>query len=299
MSTDLVADSDPRAALVLLEKQIRHHESAYRAGTPEIPDGAFDDLVDQYEALADTLKIPADERVQSIGDPRAAVFTPDGQGVYVAGMGSNNVVLTDASGARLARIDVGEGPCGLALSSDGGTLYVLNRFEGSISVVSTGKNVETWRTDFFDPTPDSIRLGRPLLYNTHLTSGLGQASCASCHIDGRTDHLAWDLGNPAGEMKDFNQDCRQPNCRDWHPMKGPLVTQTLQGIVGNGPMHWRGDRENLAAFAPAFVGLQGADMEPDPLALVNFESFVLPTLTSPSATSNSTPTASLKKPLTW
>jgi DNA ligase (NAD+) len=63
MSTDLVADADPRAALVLLEKQIRHHESAYRAGTPEIPDGAFDDLVDQYEALADTLKIPVEERI--------------------------------------------------------------------------------------------------------------------------------------------------------------------------------------------------------------------------------------------
>jgi DNA-binding beta-propeller fold protein YncE len=218
--------------------------------------------------------IPAEEREQSVGDPRAAAYLPDGSGLYVAGMGSNNVILTAPSGERLARIDVGEGPAGMALSADGSTLYVLNRFDGSISVIDTAKNVETWRTDFFDPTPDTIKLGRPMLYNTHLTSGLGQVACASCHVDGRTDHLGWDLGNPAGEMKDFNQDCRQPTCRDWHPMKGPMVTQTLQGIVGNGPMHWRGDRENLAAFSPAFTGLQGLEAEPDELALARFEAFV-------------------------
>lgn len=218
--------------------------------------------------------IPMEQRVESIGDPRAAVFNADGSAMYVAGMGSNNVVLMSPAGERLARIDVGEGPAGLALSADGTRLYVLNRFEGSVSVINTAKNVEVWRSDFFDPTPDTIRQGRPVLYNTHLTSGLGQAACASCHIDGRTDQLAWDLGNPAGTVKDFNQDCRQPNCRDWHPLKGPLVTQTLQGIVGNGPMHWRGDREDLAAFAPAFVSLQGSDAEPDPLALARFEAFV-------------------------
>jgi hypothetical protein len=27
-----------------------------------------------------------------------------------------------------------------------------------------------------------------------------------------------------------------------HPMKGPMTTQTLRGLVNHGPMHWRGDR---------------------------------------------------------
>lgn len=28
----------------------------------------------------------------------------------------------------------------------------------------------------------------------------------------------------------------------FHPVKGPMTTQTLKGMRGNGPMHWRGDR---------------------------------------------------------
>ena len=32
-------------------------------------------------------------------------------------------------------------------------------------------------------------------------------------------------------------------------MKGPMVTPTLQGIIGNGPFHWRGDR--AAVLHPA------------------------------------------------
>ena len=29
---------------------------------------------------------------------------------------------------------------------------------------------------------------------------------------------------------------------DFHPMKGPMTTQSLRGMDGQGPMHWRGDR---------------------------------------------------------
>src|SRR5262249_36817920 len=28
----------------------------------------------------------------------------------------------------------------------------------------------------------------------------------------------------------------------FHPMKGPMTTQTLRGMVNHGAMHWRGDR---------------------------------------------------------
>src|SRR5262249_18972310 len=81
----------------------------------------------------------------------------------------------------------------------------------------------------------------------------------------------WDLGNPAGEMKAFNQTCDKLDhvsiiplpgaCEDFHPMKGPMMTQTLQGIIGEEPLHWRGDREDLAAFNPAFISLLGNDRQ--------------------------------------
>jgi len=218
--------------------------------------------------------IPQAQRNLSIGDPRAIVWNAGGTRGYIAGMGSNNVVVIDGAGARVTQIDVGQGPTGLALSTDGLRLYVLNKFDGTISTVSTASNGELGRVAFFDPTPAAVKAGRPMLYDTHRTSGLGHVACASCHIDGRTDFLAWDLGDPSGQMKTFNQNCRTPNCRDWHPMKGPMITQSLQNIIGVEPFHWRGDRENLAAFDVAFTGLQGADAPPSPLEMSDFEDFL-------------------------
>src|SRR5262249_40455820 len=80
--------------------------------------------------------------------------------------------------------------------------------------------------------------------------------------------------HPAVSLKPSTEPCRQPNCPPWHPMKGIMVTQTLQGIVGDEPFHWRGDREDLAAFAPAFTGLQGADDEPTTPQMQDFTKFV-------------------------
>src|SRR5690242_406375 len=54
-----------RLELDELAAQIRHHEAAYRAGKPEIPDAAFDDLFDRYGELADRLAIPESERLDA------------------------------------------------------------------------------------------------------------------------------------------------------------------------------------------------------------------------------------------
>ncbi len=63
--------SDPAA----LATEIRRHEALYRAGTPEIPDSAFDDLVRRYHAAADAAGIPAAERVDATpGDDRTEGF---------------------------------------------------------------------------------------------------------------------------------------------------------------------------------------------------------------------------------
>jgi DNA ligase (NAD+) len=54
---------DARQELEALAEQIRYHERAYRAGRPEIPDAAFDDLFDRYVELADALGLADDERL--------------------------------------------------------------------------------------------------------------------------------------------------------------------------------------------------------------------------------------------
>jgi hypothetical protein len=104
-----------------------------------------------------------------------------------------------------------------------------------------------------DPTPPLLKAGRGFLYDAKL-SGNGTGSCASCHVDGDMDHLAWNLGNPAGSMSSTVQ---HGTTIQFHPMKGPMTTQTFRGLLKLTPYHWRGDKANLAAFNVAFDSLMG------------------------------------------
>ena len=110
----------------------------------------------------------------------------------------------------------------------------------------------------YDPTPKFIREGRGFLYDAKL-SGNGTMSCASCHVDAEMDMLAWDLGDPSGKMESvtvftFGGASYSTNR---HPMKGPMTTQTLRGLKGLDPLHWRGDRTSFVAFNGAFSSLLG------------------------------------------
>jgi CTP:molybdopterin cytidylyltransferase MocA len=115
-----------------------------------------------------------------------------------------------------------------------------------------------------------------VLLDTHRSSGLGIASCASCHIDARMDQLAWDLGDPTGSMRAFDQDCNLggEGCDGWHPMKGPLVTQTLLGLAGDAPFHWRGDRASLAEFGHAANTLLSNPEDFNPEEMAQLEAYL-------------------------
>ncbi len=213
-----------------------------------------------------TRSLPEAQRAQSLGDPRGIEWNSDGTRAYITGMGSRNLIVVNASGDRVnpQPIEVGEGPTGLALDEVRARAYVWNRFSSTISVVDTIANAVVATVSVFDPTPAIIRNGRRHLYDTRKTSGLGIISCASCHPDARMDRLAWDLGDPAGTLVTNGSFV-------FHPMKGPMVTQTLQDIITptnyNGhsltqqTLHWRGDRKNIEEFNHTFVALQSADAE--------------------------------------
>lgn len=228
--------------------------------------------------------VPQNEREESIGEPRAIAWQADGARGWVAGLSSNNVVVIDANGARIGKpIEVGAGPVSLALDESRARLYVLNQFDASISVIDSDRQVELVRVALFNPLPQPIRAGRAFLYDSHLTSGLGQASCASCHVDGRMDKLAWDLGDPSQAPAPFNQNCATSLvavCTDYHAMKGPMSTQTLQDIIGHEPLHWRGDRRGIEDFNPAFEGLLGDDRQLTSAEMARFKAF-LATITFP------------------
>ena len=99
----------------------------------------------------------------------------------------------------------------------------------------------------------------PFLYDAFFTSSNGEASCSSCHIFGDNDNLAWDLGDPDGDRHDQHRsrsisgqalilgglvppDINGSGLTSTSsiPMKGPMTTQTLRGMLNSGAMHWRG-----------------------------------------------------------
>jgi hypothetical protein len=144
----------------------------------------------------------------------------------------------------------GGGPTGLVLDEHGDRLYVLTRFDNSISILDPRGRREIGHVAMFNPEPPSITAGRHFLYDALSTHGTD--ACASCHIFGDFDSLAWDLGDPDGIVAPmpgpFTIDPaviaqltnNQPLI--FGALKGPMTTQSLRGMANHGPMHWRGDR---------------------------------------------------------
>jgi hypothetical protein len=201
--------------------------------------------------------------------PTALAFEPSGRYLYVAAFGTDRVGIVDtttgivtgfveidpqATGSTVSP-STKRGPRGLALNAAANVLYVLNRIYNTISLVSLSSNTVTAEipTGSFDPTPTVIRNGRGFLYD-HKLSGNGTGACASCHIDAEMDLLAWNLGDPTGSMSTLQQGSQTFH---FHPMKGPMTTQTLRGLLSTEPYHWRGDKPDFAAFNGAFSALLG------------------------------------------
>jgi cytochrome c peroxidase len=136
----------------------------------------------------------------------------------------------------------GGGPIGLVLDESRRALYALTRFDNSISIIDTTVRAEINHVAMFNPEPPSITVGRPFLYDANATSSNGETSCASCHVFGDFDSLAWDLGNPDGTIQNNPGPFRASSTQPFHPLKGPMTTQSLRGMDNHGPMHWRADR---------------------------------------------------------
>ena len=217
------------------------------------------------------------ERALSLGIPADVKIAANGT-VYVAATGSAKVGVVNLTGNVETRINVGQGPTGLALDEPRQRLYVLNRHEGTLSVVDTATRLELRRVPLgFNPEPADVRAGRRFLYDGAF-SAHGDVSCASCHDSGHRDGLAWDLGDPQGAMVTIPSGLGTFN---FHPMKGPMTTQSLRGIIGTEPLHWRGDRTQLSQFNPAFVGLLGGTRQLSSQEMTQFTAFVR-SLTYPS-----------------
>lgn len=272
-----------------------------------------------YSLLQENLDPTAKQH--SLATPTQMVISSAGT-LYVAAYGSGKIGVFDVADIEgntfnptvdsANYIPVGGGPAGMALDESRNRLYVLERFANELAVIDLASNNTLQVVPLSNPEPSTAMLGRPFLYDADLTSGNGEASCASCHIFGDNDNLAWDLGNP-DDVVSVNM---QPapavppapfliptGVDDFHPMKGPMTTQTLRGMGTHGALHWRGDRvtgvlgvdgctETTGAaceeerafknFAVAFEGLIGAEDALDATDMQTFADFAMQLMLPPN-----------------
>lgn len=252
------------------------------------------DLNRDYTASGFTPIQPKEERVSQPTDVLIIPGEAQPEHIVVACFGSDSVLILspdpNGNGGWLrTQVDIAplvgygaSGPRGLAYDSAQDRVWVVNRLDNSLACFTPDAVTPGTVTRIplkNDPTPDVIRTGRQFLYSAHETSGEQMVACASCHVDGRTDSLAWNLGDPGpspGGEKEIEQaliDKELTFPTHFSFDKGPLVTQTLENLVNshmdhdaahdlqyimtNAPYHWRGDKDDFTDFNEAFVNLQG------------------------------------------
>jgi len=221
---------------------------------------------------------PPSDADSAIGIPAGVAWSADGSRVYVTSLTSNRLGVLDASGTIHARCPTLAGPDGVVVDDARGRLYVIGRFHNQLQTLSSVDFQSLGTTGIgFDPTPDAIVNGRKFFYGG-FTSGHGEEACATCHVFGDFDNIAWDLGNPQGTMQPIDRTGQidPAIAASVHPMKGPMATQSLRGLPPTGMFHWRADRVNLNAFNPAFVSLMGRATQLPDSEMSAFDDFVLP-----------------------
>jgi DNA-binding beta-propeller fold protein YncE len=275
-----------------------------------------------YSKLAGQPGFDPTVKNHSLSTPTDMVVSSNGTKLYVAAFSSSKVGVFDTAALENNTFDPrtasanyipvsGGGPSGLVLDEARNRLYVTTRFDNAVKVIDLATKREIAAARFYNPEPASVVEGRPFLYDANFSSANGEASCASCHIFGDKDELAWDLGNPDDEVTSNPIDKRLASALEiglfrtftthprsdingnndaniFHPMKGPMTTQTLRGMTHQGAMHWRGDRANgffgidaydeelsFKNFIVAFEGLLGRASMPTEAEMSKFATFQL------------------------
>jgi YVTN family beta-propeller protein len=209
----------------------------------------------------------------SMAFPEGIAVTQNGKNIYAVAQGSNKLAVYPTSAVEAGSVTPsaasqvhlsGGQPTGVVLNENEGMAFVLTRGDNGISQVNIGNLREVQHVQMFNPEPPSVTAGRQYLYDATQTSALGDQACASCHIGGDFDGLAWDLGNPGNipltiASTPKNESVVQTIPKEflygtfgqanidglfsvYMPVKGPMTTQSLRGLDNEGAMHWRGDR---------------------------------------------------------
>ncbi|MGB5809217.1 MAG: hypothetical protein WBG86_01730, partial [Polyangiales bacterium] len=168
---------------------------------------------------------------EALATPYGIQLSPDDSLLVGVAAGSARLFTMDPStGEVLGRVGVGAVPRSLVLEASDDQLraWVLNGVEDSVSLVDVSdpsSPTEVTRIALEDPTDPLIKRGR-IAFNDADGSTSGTYSCESCHPDGNTDQLLWNLGAIC-----VTEGCDQTI---------PRTTMPIRGLRDTLPLHWDG-----------------------------------------------------------
>ena len=205
----------------------------------------------------------------SFPDPNDVAVGPDGRRALVTSGGSNEVAVVDvpsllevirSSSERersevlpdhlgtsnrfvVKRIAVGHNPRGVAFSPDGQFAYVVNALSDDVTVIEAESFTATARIALGGPSViTEVRRGERLFHSADNAFGQ-QFSCRSCHPDGHTNGLAFDIeADGLGLM--------------------PVDNRTLRGIRDTAPFKWEGTNPSLKRQCGARLAVFFTRLEP-------------------------------------
>ena len=185
-------------------------------------------------------------------DPTDVVFSKDGKYLFVSGGGVQEVAMIDISKMKnvlnkatdydrknilpnhlglsteyvLDRIQVGQSPRGMVVSTDNKYLYIADGLDDAISVIDIDSRRRIKVISLGGPEEiTQARYGERLFHSAENTY-IRQFSCHSCHPDGGIDGLTYDI---------------EPDGLGYNPVDN----RTLRGINDTAPFKWTGKNLTL------------------------------------------------------
>jgi cytochrome c peroxidase/DNA-binding beta-propeller fold protein YncE len=194
--------------------------------------------------------------MQVLQQPIALAHDPRHARLLMAAHGADRVAAldtrwTDPVTKPMGAWTVGHAPKGIALSADGKTAFVHNAHNHDVSVLDLSGKVgganhnQRWAA----PTLERVAFGKsPLpadavqgrrLFTFALDariSGANRFACASCHPDGRTDGLTWQVGAGPRQTPILADRLHQTAPFNWLGTEDKLednITQTIRRLGGS------------------------------------------------------------------
>ncbi len=228
---------------VLPSKKDNIVRGQFRDGLLMEHDKTVRSIVSQIDLKAHATEVFAEQLDFNDRAPaRAALFSPNGDYLFVAQMEGNKVAVVDAYNRSVrGEIEVGRAPHGLYFDESRKRLYVNSFLGRSVSVHDVAsvlssesfaaRLLKTIPTVAVEPMAPSVLRGKQIFYNAAdpRMSKDNYISCAGCHADGGEDGMVWDFTE------------RGEGLRNTVSLRGRAGT-------GHGRVHWSGNFDEIQDF---------------------------------------------------